>query len=204
MKSKRAVPHATLAIALCVGSACSAATMTFDSVGIGTSFGIGQGHIPGQGVFSQDGIDMSVENFYFNAYIGFFKADVGELYDDFFDTRRLEINNINVRFTFGALEADLVTLEFMEFGGVNNFSVNDAELFELASLNLLDGTTVAAGVTATIGNGLITLNGPITSVTIGGQEMAVDTIVAIPEPATVCLLGVGGALLLRSKRRRST
>jgi hypothetical protein len=71
-----------------------------------------------------------------------------------------------------------------EFGGSNDFAVNDWELFQIIPLTDLP-EEVAPGVTASVEDGVITpaaLDGNIDNVLIGGQQLAVDNIAALPEP----------------------
>ena len=193
------------------GSTTFAATMDFDSVPFGTVFGstaVPTAHTPGEVVFSQDDISMSVENFFFESFTGFFEAEVGGRYAGYFPTPPLELNNISVRFDFTSVgfDVDLVTFEYMEFGGVSNLAANGGPIHELGSLHEVDGTMVGpnamATVTAgdTVTPGLVTLTGDIDTLRIGGQELVIDSIIAIPEPATVVLLGVAGAAILLRRR----
>ncbi len=167
-------------------------------------WGANYGHTPGQLVLSEDGIDVSVKQFFLGAsYIGFFKAEPGGVYASLFDSTALSLDNISARFDFTGLgfEVDQVTIEYQEFGGGDNFRVNDWTGFELTSMMGIP-TNVAPGVTASVADGVITLNGPITSFQIGGQELGIDNIVAVPEPGTLLLLGLGGLTLLRRRTLR--
>jgi hypothetical protein len=83
------------------GSVPPPALVNFENVPPGTQFGMLQGDAPGDLVLSQNGIDMRLRNFHFESFIGFFRADVGGAFDEFFPTTPLEINNIAVEFDFG-------------------------------------------------------------------------------------------------------
>jgi len=180
-----------------------AAKVDFETVPLGTSFGGTFGNNPGDVVLTQDGINMSVENFHLNTFTGFFKAQVGGQYDDAFPTTPLSMDNINAKFDFSGLgfAVTQVTLEYAEFGGGNNFAVNGGPIVEIAPLSSLS-PDVAPGVTAVADDHSITLTGPISSFLIGGQELAIDNIVAVPEPATVALLAVSGLAMGLHRRFR--
>ena len=113
----------------------------------------------------------------------------------------LDLNNISVRFDMTDLPYDVytITLEYRELGGNDNFSVNDGTLFQLEALDELPAS-VAPGVTANVLNDMILLVGNVDAFQIGGQELAIDTIVAIPEPTTALLLLAGFASLGRTRR----
>ncbi len=180
-----------------------ATTMDFQSVALGTSYGDDFSNVPGQVVLTepaQSGIDMSVEQFYLPRFTGFFQAQVVGPSND----HELAIDNISVLFdlTNVGFNVTTLTLEYLELGGDDNFAVNGGSILQLAELADIP-PNVAPGVTALVDGGLITLTGKIDSVLIGGQELTIDTIVAVPEPTALVLLGVGGALSLRRLRRHA-
>jgi hypothetical protein len=178
------------------------AVVDFETVPVGTQYGAAAGNFPGQVVLTQNGINMSVENFHLGGFTGFNLAEVGGAYDAFFPTTPLELNNISARFDFAGVGFDVneVRLDYQEFGGSDNFSVNAGTLFELEALTNIP-VNVAPGVTASVLSGEIRLLGNVDSFLIGGQELAIDNIRAIPEPGTALLLLL---LSLGSSRRRGT
>ncbi len=200
-------PIAIVAFVFSWASACEAigATMTFDDLPLGTLFGAPVGDQPGFPVHEQDGIVMSVEQIIVEGAAGFLQAEVGGPYDRFFASHPLDLNNISVGLDFRnvGFEVNQVSLEFVELGPLNNFSVNDAPLYELPSLQLIP-TDIAPGVTAVVADGVIMLSGPVDRMLIGGQELAIDTILAIPEPTTLLLIAIGGTASVRHRRRRSS
>ncbi len=190
-------------LALCLTSRSDGATVDFESVSSGAMYGQSVPHSPNQVVLIQDGIEMSVVEFVFGTFTGFFDAEVGGIYADQFATQALQFNNLGVSFDFsnvGFSPVDFVSFEFKEFGGVNNFSVNGATLFELDSLNDIP-TNVAPNVTAAVTPGLVTLTGDIQSFRVGGQELAIDNVTVLPEPSTMLFIGLGAAICLRRTRR---
>ena len=201
MKPRKSVAVAALGAVLMAAPDSFAATMDFDSVPLGTRYGGTVGHATNEVVLTQDGIEMSVGNLFLAEFTGFFEAEVGGRYLDFFPTTPLDINNISVHFDFSnvGFEVDRMTMEFIEFGGEYNFAVNDQTIYELASLADIP-ENVAPDVTALVSNGVITLTGDVGAVRIGGQELAIDTVFAIPEPVTLLLLSLGGAAVLGSRK----
>lgn len=193
-----------LGLVLATSSTSVAATVDFDGVPMGTRFGGAYGQSPGDIVLTQDGIDVSVEEFFLGSFTGFVRAEVGGQYAQSFPTPALDLDNISVRFDLSNLGfvATQVTLEYAEFGGSDNFSVNGAPIHTVAALTDLPAI-VAPGVNAFVSEDTITLVGVVDSFQIGGQELAIDTIVAVPEPATVGLLGIGAATLMLRRRRRT-
>lgn len=178
-----------------------AATMDFQSAALGIKYGDDFGNVPGQVVVSepaQNGIDMSVEQFYLPRFTGFFQAEIVGPSND----HQLAIDNISVLFdlTNVGFNVTSLTLEYLELGGNDNFAVNGGPILQLAELTDIP-PNVAPGVTALVDGGLITLTGKIDDVLIGGQELTIDTIVAVPEPNALVLLGAGGVPALRRLRR---
>jgi hypothetical protein len=201
-----------LATALAYGSQAMGLppTVDFESIPLGTRYGSAYGHTPGEVVFTQEGIAVSVENFYLGSFVGLIKAEIGGAYDDSFPTTPLELDNISAGFDFTGLGFDVtnVTLEYREFGGDDNFAVNGHTLYRLAELTDIP-LNVAPGITADVieQDGIVltaAAGHQIDSFLIGGQELGVDTIVAVPEPTTALLLSLAGfaALTLRRRTRR--
>ena len=169
---------------------------------------------PGDVVHVEDMISMSVEEFFFQQFVGYNVATVGGRFTDRVSTTNpLDLNNISVRFDFTGLAFPVttVTLDYWYFGGANNFAVNVDEVTADTVL-VVDWLTelptdVADGVTATVENNAITLQTdgiiPITSFVIGGQELNVDNIVAVPEPASAVWLALGALALIGRRPRRA-
>jgi hypothetical protein len=178
---------------------CLAATMEFESVPVGTKYGADFGNVPGQVVLTENGIKMSVEQFVLRQFTGFYQAEVTGPAND----HELALDNINVLFDLTALPFNVssLTLQYNELGGEDNFAVNGGSILQpLAQLTNIP-INVAPGVTALVDGGRITLTGDIDRVLIGGQELSIDTVVAVPEPTSLILLGASGALVLRRLRR---
>lgn len=178
-----------------------ASATDFESLAAGTVFGLGW-DAPGDFVHAEeDGVRMTVENFRLGGTDYFFFAEVLEENSQAFVTQSLSLDSISVRFDFAdvGFTVDEVTFEFADFGGASNFAVNDETLFVIdpfASLPI----NVATGVTATIDAGFVTLQGPIQSVLIGGQELVIDNVNPVPEPTTGVLLTLATWTLWRRRR----
>jgi len=205
---KHFAPIPFLAIAALILADCAfagQAVVDFEVEAPGTFFGGPADDVPGEVVLQQNGIRMSVEEYYLGTFVGFYRATVGGEFAGLFSSLPLQTDNISVLFDFSGLTFDVtrVTLEYKEFGGSDNFAVNGHTIHELTSLLNLPAE-VAPGVSASVADGLITLTGMIDSFRIGGQELAIDNVTAVPEPGAICLL-LGGAisLLRRRKSRRA-
>ncbi len=187
-----------------------AATVDFESVRPGTRWGTETGQQPGDPALGEADIIMSVETFFVGPdQTEFFRAEVPDVQGRFaqaFPTQELTLDGINVLFDFSALrfDVDFVSLDFLDFGGASNFSVNGGTPFILNPLSNLPAD-VSPGVSATVVGGtrieLASTSTNITSLLIGGQELVIDNVSAIPEPATMLLLLAGMALLARRRFR---
>ncbi len=191
-------------------SAAGAATMDFEPVAVGTSFGQEFGDIPGPVVLTQDGIRMSVETFFFTDqnFQGFVRAEVVAPNAMRFPTRWLSMDNINAQFDLTQLgfNVNQVSVEFLELGGLDNFSINGGSIIELPGLASLPANVGGVALAfqeldPVTHRTRLTLTGDVDRFLIGGQELGVDTIVAIPEPTTLILLGICGACFLFRGRR---
>ena len=112
-------------------------------------------------------------------------------------------NNINLSFDFG-LPCEGLSLQYNDDGGNINLRINGI-LANVEDFALLPATLGGTSVFTTPGNlGAMFVIGTINSFEIGGQELAIDNVVAslVPEPATLMLLGAG-ALWVSTRKRRS-
>lgn len=190
-------------------SACLAASITFDSGAVNPpdQFGAAFGTMPTAVVLREEGIDMSVEEFFLRSFVGFSKAEVVPPSAGLFTTNALSLDNISVLFDFSGLSFDVtqVSIEFREGGGENNFDVNRFALITpLMDITDLVGE-IAPDITVSVTGQTVTLlaqnQAVIDSVLIGGQELVIDNIMAVPEPSSVVLVGLAAVFLLRRRAR---
>lgn len=175
-----------------------AAQVNFETLAVGQTFGSGS-HSPGQFLFSQDGINVTGQTYQTGLFSDFNLATIHGPGTDLFATNHVWFDNINFGFDLSGIgPINSVSIEYHEFGGVNNFSVNGGAILELPAMTSMP-INVAPGVTATVDSDSIQLSGIVTTFLIGGQELAVDNIVAVPEPTCLALLvaGLGAGMLRR-------
>ena len=94
----------------------------------------------------------------------------------------MQYNNVNLRFDFGALGLNGLSMSFGEYGGNLNLQVN-GEFRNFGNFAMLNGSTLggtALSVSGGTGNdtGNITLSGRVQSVAVGGQELWIDDVCA--------------------------
>ena len=196
-----------LALVLCaVGPTGAEAIVDFEAEAVGTVFGDTAGDSPGDPVLTQDGIRMSVETFFLNQVLtDFFEAQVVSADLGGETSNALLLNSIGVMFDLSGVgfPVDQVTLDFADTGGTTNFAVNGAGIHILDPLAALPAN-VAPGVTAMVDGGRITLTGvgaDILELRIGGQELLIDNIAVVPEPAAGLLASVALLAMLGRRRR---
>jgi len=116
---------------------------------------------------------------------------------------------VNLEFitNFGGCPSCGISLLFGDYGGDINLGIN-GNVLAASNFGDLNGTVID-GATINVVQGqylgaLLIVSGEINTFTIGGQELAIDTMLAcetnIPEPATMTLLGLGGFLVMRKRK----
>jgi FlgD Ig-like domain len=174
-----------LMISMFLSTAAVADDVTFDFQPLGTMWGNPVGIAPGSFMFHEYGADLFVDNFYIGGspYYNYCQIDPVFGSPFFFGTNQtLEINNVGVVFDFSS--AGDVTFEYINHGGSVNIQVNGfGPVLEGPNLASLAGT-VAPGVTMTVTavpassavKGVVTLNGPVNRLRVGGQELWIDVV----------------------------
>lgn len=123
--------------------------------------------------------------------------------------KELVLSDVNLHFLLGDSSCPScgISLLFGYYGGDVNIGINGivkayTSFFDIPSNENIGGASVNVRGDGTLG-GLLIVNGPINTFTIGGEDIAIDSVLAceIPEPTTIALLGLSGlTLLLRRKR----
>ncbi len=189
-----------------VAMPCEGAVVDFESLPPGMKFGGDFGDSSGDTVLTQDGIRMVIRDFLVPGFVGFGKAEVGGQYADQFDTTPLELRSISAQFDFSDLSSDVtnVSLDFIDFGGRVNFGVNSETIIQVDDLSDVP-SSISNGIFVTVADGRLTLTTDelhqIQRFTIGGQELVIDNVAAVPEPSSVALLLAGCVALVRRRRR---
>ena len=120
----------------------------------------------------------------------------------------LRVNNINLQLALPSAAPGL-SFEYAYLGGNSNININGTQLFSFGSPSTLAGMTIGgvniAATSSPINGGqagVVTLSGPISSFSVGGQEFFLDNIKIVPEPGSWALLLAGGTFLLRRRGQK--
>ena len=199
----------------------SATTFDFESPAFpaGAFYGNLAGDSPGSLVFTQSGVNVFVDNFSSGAFTTFGDAFVNGPPSAFFppsvnSTQSLSIGNLVFVFDFSGLPFDVnrVQFDYSDLGGVENIDVNFLGRQEVALLSnavsypnyFINATEIpnAAGVHGTVE--ITAAPGfSIQSLSIGGQEFAIDNLVVVPEPSSgLAVAVVAGCIGLRRRRQK--
>ena len=207
-----------LAIVLCAATFVASQASNVNAVPIvdfeantlplGSRYGESHGDHPGDVILTTpDGIEVSLEPFHVGDDVDFFQAEVGGRFAKYFDTTPLELDNISIVADFTSLSfaVEVVTFEFLEFGGWINLGANGQVPLQrrhLVDLPLILTTDIQASVQGNLMTIRAINNAAIEQLLVGGQELVLDNIVALPDPTTVTLLGIGFAFLTSTGRSR--
>jgi len=203
------ISHSVLILAglsVCVHST-KAAEVNFETLNTGDTFGMGT-HNPGETMVVQDGITVRLTNFQLGSFEDFNTVRINGPGTDSFATKHAFLDNIGLEFDLNAIAPITdVFFDYVEGGGDLNFAVNSGPIIELefetgGMLSLENHPDLPPGITAMVDADSVHLSGAISDFLLAGQELALDNIVAVPEPTCLVLLAVGmGAGIYR---RRST
>jgi len=170
----------------------AAVNVDFNDLAAGTSWSVGTTH-------TSQGVDVVGEDYFFSNGSSFSSGNAGVEALGFIDgTNIVFVGNINLRFDFGSVSG--ISLDYDYGGGNMNLRVNGSLANITSDLSALDGTMLGgASITAT--SSFLSVTGAITDFAIGGQELAIDNVQSVPEPALAVLAGVV-ALGLAARRER--
>ncbi len=138
-----------------------------------------------QDVFSDSDVMITVEAFQWDNSTwttgGFAKVD--DLGRAGGSGLEMNTNNVNLRFDFGPLGLNGLTMKIGEYGGNLNLQVN-GEFRNFGNFDELDGSPfggTAIAVSGGTGNdtGIVTINGHVQSFAVGGQELWIDDVCAL-------------------------
>jgi hypothetical protein len=153
---------------------------------IGTTYGSPAGNTAGDVVFSENGIQVSVDSFKFSGGGGAFTvATIIMPPLPFGINQTIRTNNINLGFDFSGVGFPIseVQFEFLDLGGFENLSVNGSPVFagELSSAPTSIGGTNLAVYRAPVSGGskgIVIIRGAVKKIVVGGQEFWLDRVCA--------------------------
>lgn len=184
LKSRRILLSALILPFLMVMVGCTKC-VKFNTVPPTTQWGTPAGHAAGALVHTEDGINVTVEEFYWSATTTHFGSTRVKPSFTVSGEQSINTNNINLEFDFTTLSftPNKVTVIFRDTGGFENISVNGSTVIrgELASGS-------AGGISWTVnstpeGNpsnriGTVIINGIVNRLKIGGQEFWIQSVCA--------------------------
>ena len=155
---------------------------------VGTQYGPAAGQSPGDTAILSNNIKMTVEKFIqSNGNTAFNDAHIDNVLVPGASGQSLRSNNISLRFDLTGLgfQANSASLSFLDLGGSENLAANDDAPhtgdIELAPASIGGAAVAVSTAPATGGkSGTVKINGPLKSLTIGGQELWIDQICAAP------------------------
>ncbi len=158
----------------------------FESLTSGTQYGDGINTI-GEVIFTESNIPVSVEYFEFQTGGTFGTAWVDNALPDFGTGLIMWHSNINLKYDFSSLPytPSMVLIEFGDWGGFENFSVNNEPIYvgDIVNAPNFPGVMVNIVQMPMSGGikGYVILTGAINNVLIGGQEFMIDNVCAYAE-----------------------
>ncbi|HRX51946.1 MAG TPA: FlgD immunoglobulin-like domain containing protein [Candidatus Krumholzibacteria bacterium] len=176
-------------ILILLAGAASAATVTFDAWPLGRLYGSGT-HMAGDLITMEQGVSCFAESYDSGSGPAFGTGQVYAANPNFGSGRSLGLNTIGMRFLFPQTSQE-TSIPFANFGGAMNLKVNNGQLWIFNDPLVMDEKTVAPGVTAYVtatdfGNvvvGVLTLDGPVQSVSVAGEELLLDDLEGRGVPA---------------------
>lgn len=160
----------------------------FEDIPAGTQLGPASGNSPGDVLFSQAGIQVSIQEIqYSNGNTGFGNAQIMDAGVGWLDGQFFFMGNNSLHFDLSQADGSLNRLcfDFFDGGGEENFAVNGSAVAivnnfsEIANLSF-PGVSVDVDFTNTgsLEQGTVCITGDIESLLIGGQEFGIDNVCA--------------------------
>jgi len=124
----------------------------------------------------------------------------------------LQINGVDLNFLFGSSGCPSCGLVIMfgYYGGDISLGINGdvRTAHDIASLPSTIGGASIKAIGGNVGAMLVINGNPINKLTIGGENLYIDTALsceteAIPEPATITLLGLGALNIFAGRKKRN-
>lgn len=164
--------------------------------------------------FTTSGIQVQVQQFY--PVIGLPLSGTAVVDDSMTAGgwgKELTLNNADLKFLldFNGYPAGGIALLFSELSGDVNLGIND-DVRRAADFTGMPSNIGGAQVSVSgypLG-AILTITGDIRSLTIGGQELSIDSVLAceskeiggkVPEPTTIVLLGLGSLGVLMGRKK---
>ncbi len=167
-----------------------------ESVPAGTYWGSSHGNMPGDIIFTEDGIDVGLTRFDHGGGLLFHEANTGVPWGPLGSGNALHINNIGITYDLTPfVPVSSVTFDYVKGSGIENLGV-DGLLYvgdiDAIPAAFFPGVTVNVSVNAGPGYtfGTVTLSGNLQQLQVGGQQFYIDDL-------CVMLAGTSGVPLIK-------
>ncbi|MFM2356975.1 MAG: hypothetical protein RLZZ528_2711 [Pseudomonadota bacterium] len=156
----------------------------------GTSFGAAAGNAPGDLAFTESGVAVKLESFLqSNGSTAFNVASIDNIAVLAASPPSMRFNNIAARFDFTGLSfvPSAVKVSYADFGGSENIAANGApatagDIPGFQGINTGGAAVTVTQVSSNISSrsGVIEVSGGVKDLLIGGQELWIDEVCAVP------------------------
>jgi len=172
------------------GSAECDIELEFEDEPLGSSWGVANSNVPGDLIFSEDGVPVTIEELFDGTSWVFWNCSIGlaDPTTGVTDGQALHYGAVATEFDFTGLAEPVaeVHFEYVDWAGTENLGVNGTTIYygQMASFP----TNIAPGVTCSIDSwtipsgesaGRVSLYGPVEILRVGGQQFMLDNICII-------------------------